>query len=260
MTLDYHIHSFLSDGIKGHKEYLEAALKKGISEIGFSEHLNFKEFAWAMKFSDLPVYSETIGNLRKTSEVPIKLGVEMDFIPGFEEKIKKILAEWPFDYVLGSVHLIDGFEFDNPQKETMDEYGKMDIDKLHERYFQLVQQAAESKLFDVMAHADLIKKMGFSSRRDITGLLEKTADCFAESGVCVEINTSGLDRPCKEIYPSEKFIKMCRERNIPITLGSDAHKPEDVGRYFEEAIALVKKLGYREIVQFAKREKKFLEI
>lgn len=260
MLLDYHIHSFLSDGVKNPKEYLGAAIQKKINEIGFSEHLNFKDFDWVMKFSDLPLYVKIVDDLRKTSEIPIKLGVEIDFIPGFEEKIEKIINEWPFDYVLGSVHLINGFQFDNLKKEIIAEYGKFDIDELYEKYFGLVQKAAKSKLFDVMAHPDLIKKMGFKPKNDITNLLEETADCFARTGVCIEVNTSGLDKPCEEIYPSEKFLKMCYDRKIPITFGSDAHKPDDIGKYFDRALDSVKKVGYKEIVQFDRRKKIFLEI
>ncbi len=257
MLTDYHLHTFLSDGTGKHEDYIKEAIRKHIGEIGFSEHFNCKKYYYSMKFSNLPVYVKIINDLKKKFGITIKLGIEIDFVPGFEQKIRKIINKYPFDYVMGSVHLINGWLFDS---RDISNIKKWDIYKLYETYFKLVQQAANSKLFDIMAHPDVIKKIGLKPKKNISNLLRKTADCFKKNKVCIEVNTSGLDRPCKEIYPSKEFLKMCFNRKIPIILSSDAHKPEDVGQHFNETIKLIKNVGYRKIVQFTNRKRNFLKI
>lgn len=258
MLIDYHLHTFLSDGIKKPEDYIEAAIKKNISEIGFSEHLNFKGRDWVMKIADLPTYIEIVDGLKKKAKIPLKLGIEIDFVPEGEEKIRKIIENNPFDYIIGSVHLIGDWCFDC--SDEILGYKNWDIDELYKVYFDLIQRTAKSKLFDIIAHPDIIKKFGFRPKNNIEGLLMETVEVFKKNEVCVEVNTSGLDKPCKEIYPSQEFLKMCFDKEIPIILGSDAHKPEEVGRYFGKAMKLVKDIGYTQIVQFTDRERKFVKI
>ena len=256
--MDYHIHTTLSDGKGNHDAYIRMAQKRKIDEIGFSDHLCLKKVSWAMELSQISSMIETINHLKKNSKVVIKLGVEMDYFPGFENKIKEIIAGIPFDYVIGSVHFINDWTVDHP--DNISEYEKWDVYELYKVYFNLVQQTANSKLFDIIGHPDLIKKFGFKPKRDISDLLEETAEIFKNSGICIEINTSGLTKPCKEIYPSKKLLKMCFDKGVPVTLGSDAHRPQDIGQHFDEAIKLIKEIGYIEIVQFTKRKRKFIRI
>lgn len=256
--MDYHIHTTLSDGKGNHKDYIKTAQKRKIDEIGFSDHLCLKKVSWAMELSHISSMIETINHLKENSKAVIKLGIEMDYFLGYEDNIKEIIDSIPFDYVIGSVHFINDWTVDHP--DNISEYDKWDIDELYKVYFNLVQMAAKSKLFDIIGHPDVIKKFGFKPKRDISILLEETAEVFKNSGICVEINTSGLTKPCKEIYPGKKLIKMCFDKGVPVTLGSDAHRPKDIGQYFDKALELLKDVGYTEIVQFAKRKRKFIRI
>lgn len=258
MLVDYHMHTTLSDGKGKHEEYIKEAVRKGLGEIGFSDHYCFKEEWWSMKFKDIPRMVERVSLLKGKYEIPVKLGMEMDFLPGFEGRIRKLIETYPFDYVIGSVHFIGEWQFEDSKKIA--DYKKWDIDELYKVYFNLVQKAAESGLFDIIGHVDLIKKLGFRAKGDISDILRETAEVLKKNNVCIEINSSGLERACKEMYPSEKFLRICFDNGVPITLGSDAHKPEDVGNHFDRALELAKKVGYRKIAVFTKRKRRFAEI
>lgn len=255
---DYHIHTARCGHAGGEMyQYVEQAMKLGLREIGFADHIpmywleeNERDPSLAMPPERLPEYVAEVEKLRSYYRgITIKLGLEVDFIPGYEGEARRVLDAYPFDYVLGSVHYIDGWGFDNPA--CIEEYQNHDIDELYRRYFQLVQQAARSGLFNVMAHPDLIKKFGYRPKGDLRGLYAETAGVFAESGVCIEINTAGLRAPVEEIYPALEFLHACQKHGVPVTAGSDAHAPEQVGRGFDLARSLLVRAGYTGVVLFA---------
>jgi len=242
-------------------EYIKVAKDRGLSEIGFSDHFAVKkagQIDYSMNYEELRKYVEAIQKLKESVDFPIKLGLEMDFFPEFEKNIEKTLKSYAFDYVIGSVHFIKEWPVDDPS--SILDYKKSNIKKLYDEYFNLVKQAIESRLFDTIGHIDLIKIFGFKPKNDITNLLENVADALKENKVCVELNTRGLSKPCKEIYPSEKLLKICFENKVQVTLGSDAHNPEEVGRYFDKAIKLLKEIGYEKIARFTKRKMSLVKI
>jgi len=247
------------------EEYLAAAVRQGLKEVGFADHLPLyflppaeRDPGLAMAEADLPRYVEAVRELQKNSPVPVKLGIEADYAPGRENDLAALLASFPFDYILGSVHFIDGWGFDNPAE--MDGYSRHDSAALYRRYFALVRQAALSGLFDIMAHPDLPKKFGFHPPAGLATLYEETAAAFKQAGVCVEVNTAGLRAPAAEIYPSREFLQICRRHGVPATLGSDAHRPADTGAGRAEALALLKEAGYRELAVFTGRERELLSL
>jgi len=266
IPVDYHLHTSLCGHAFGKiEDYLEKAVQMGIQEVGFSDHLPLYFLppghtipGYAMEEKELPVYVDTIKSYARNSSVRVKLGIEADYVPGYEEKLTSLLLPYPFDYVTGSVHFIDGWGFDNP--DEVEEYSRREIDRVYERYFTLVQQAALTGLFDVMAHPDLIKKFNFHPIRDLRPLYEETARVFKRAGVCVEVNSSGLRYPVAEIYPASKLLEVFFKYGIPVTLGSDAHRPEQVGVGLAEALKLVKNIGYKEIASFNGRRMNFVKI
>ncbi|MCX5680953.1 MAG: PHP domain-containing protein [Candidatus Omnitrophica bacterium] len=143
------------------------------------------------------------------------------------------------------------FAFDNPQQK--ERLKTSNINKVYRDYHMLLRKSAQSGLFDIMAHVDLVKKFGDRPTEDLTDEVQKTARIFKASGVVIEINSSGLRKPVQEIYPSTSELSIyCRE-GVPVTFGSDAHAPMEVGFGFKDALALAKKAGYREYVLFDKR-------
>jgi len=255
MLVDYHVHTRLCGHAQGApEEYVKAAAERGLREIGFSDHLIFHldNREYSMPLSQLPEYIEAVREAQARFTKPqVKLGVEVDYSPDVVEAIDDTLSETRLDYVLGSVHTVHGWVIDD--ERYIARYQSEDIESLWEEYFRLVQEAARTRLFDVMAHPDLVKKFGYRPRKDLSGLYAETVDAFKQAGVCVEVNTAGLRKPVREIYPSGAFLNLCREERLPVTLGSDAHQPNEVGEGFEFALSMLKAIGYKEAVTFSGR-------
>jgi histidinol-phosphatase (PHP family) len=134
-------------------------------------------------------------------------------------------------------------------------YEKYETYDLYDAYYTNVREAALSGRFDVLGHPDLIKIFRHYPDRDITGMLEETADAVAESGIVVDVNSAGLRKPVGEIYPSRELLEMFYRRGVPIILSSDAHAPDQVGMGYEKSIPLVRDVGYREVVTFSNYER-----
>jgi len=249
--VDYHMHSVLSDGQDSYEEMILTAIAKGLDEIGFSDHVCLKPVDWAIRHEDIPVMTEQILDLKIKYEDQIKIryGIELDYFPGAEKELKELIEEIPVDYVIGSIHFIDDWNFDTDQSL----YGKWTNDKLYEMYFGLVQQAAQSGLFDVIGHIDIIKKFRVypESNQDI--LYENTIKIIKENNLVVELNTGGMDRPCAEFTPGLKLLELCYNYHVPVTLSSDAHQVSQIARHYENATSLLTSIGFTEIVGFHNR-------
>ena len=237
-------------------KYVEQAIQVGLSEIGFSDHaplVSHEDANYTMNLSQLPLYHQMVREVQaRYKTFSVKLGIEADYIPGFEKKTQEILLAAPYDYVIGSVHFIDQWAFDDPAEKI--KWKDKDIDTVYRDYYKLLRQSAQSGLFDIMGHVDLVKKFGHRATGDLTREIEKTAAIFKKSGMVVEINTSGLRKPIQEIYPSLSALKIYFKAGVPITFSSDSHDPLDVGRDYDKASVLAKEAGYKEYAVFKKRK------
>jgi histidinol-phosphatase (PHP family) len=264
MLVDYHVHTKLCGHAVGEMaEYVRTAAERGLEEMGFNDHaptFHVQDPQLAMAADQLPDYVEQVRALRERYRRPrIRLGVEADFVPGHEEDLRRLLQRYEFDYVYGSVHIIRNWRFDDTRLYP-DHYQGRNPEQAHQDYFQLIQRSARSGLFDVMGHMDLIKKFDHWEQPQIDELLEQTVKAIAEADVCVEVNTSGLRKPCREIYPSETILTLCCRHGVPVTLGSDAHHPREVGMDFDRAVELLKKVGYTHIAIYEKRHRMMVAI
>jgi histidinol-phosphatase (PHP family) len=261
VIIDYHIHTKASPDAKGTmEEYIKIAEEKKIEEIGFSEHILLKHFENRsdLLIREMPNYVQGFLETRQKSLVPIKLGAEVDFFDDKIERIREFVNKYPFDYVIGSVHVIGNWIVDEPSE--IQEYSKQDLSRVYEDYFGLVQELCACGLFDILGHPDLIKIFGFKPAEDLAAIYEETAEAIARAKMCAEINPKGLIRPCREIYPSLQFLKILRSQDVPITFGSDAHSPKDLGLNLDEAVRLAKKVGYSEACTFGNRQRSFVKI
>ncbi len=265
--VDYHIHTSRCGHASGEiKDYVRAAVEMGLAEIGIADHIPLywlppgeRDPQLAMADAELAAYVEEVLALRKIfPQIRIKLGIEADYVPGHEDELRAILQAYPFDYVLGAVHYIDGWGFDNPN--FVDGYARYDSGTLYGKYFMLVQNAARSNLFDAIAHPDLIKKFGCRPTSDLGGLYHGTACMCTAANIAIEVNTAGLRAPVNEIYPAKTFLQYCRELDVPVVLGSDAHAPEHVGAGFGQALELLSEVGYDEIALFEGRKRSKLKL
>lgn len=253
---DYHMHTPLCGHATGQpEEYAAHAETVGLAEIGFSDHAPLVAYhnpAYTMYEDQLPLYHQMMKEVKQAHpRLSIKVGIEADYLPGFEDKTRRILEAYPYDYVIGSVHFIDNWAFDDPELHVR--WKDKDIDRVYRDYYELLRRSARSGLFDIIGHADLVKKFGHRPTRDLTDEVKRTAEEFAASGVTVEINSSGLRKPVKEIYPSLEVLKVYRQAGVPITFSSDAHAPEDVGRDFDLSADLARAAGYRDYRLFRSR-------
>lgn len=256
--IDYHIHTFLSDGKNSHQECLEYASSKGLKEIGFSDHVCLKFPEWSTKKAHFEKMKEIILEIKRRKDLPfkVKFGIEADYFRGQEKSIRKSISFFPVDYVIGSIHYIGDWNFDTNPKD----YKNLNIDQFYKDYFKLLQESAVSGLFDILGHIDIPKKFGHYPSFDLNPLYLETASIFAQSDIVYELNTSGLDRACKEFYPSDQFIEACFKHNVAVTLGSDAHIAKNIGKYFLPATDKLKSVGYRKIAVFNNRKRSFVAL
>ncbi len=255
--VDYHMHTPLCGHAVGEpREYVEQAIKVGLDEIGFSDHaplVTHEDARYTMKNSELPLYHAMIQKVQKEFKgFTIKLGIEADFVPGFESKTKALLESYPYDFVIGSVHFIDKWAFDDPDEKI--KWKDKDINTVYKDYYKHLRLSAASGLYDIMGHVDLVKKFGHRPTIDLSGEIKETARVFKESKVAVEINTSGLRKPVKEIYPALDALKIYCKAGVPITFSSDAHEPWDVGRDYDKAKSHAEAAGYKDYLVFKRRK------
>lgn len=260
---DYHIHTGRCGHASGEmRQYVERAMEKGLAEIGFADHLPLldrRDPSLTMSREELPLYIEEIDRLRREyPEITLKTGIEADYLPGFEEETAMLLDYYPFDYVIGSVHFIGSWGFDDPREKAG--YSGKEPLEVYKEYFHTLQKAARTGLFDIMAHPDLIKKYDYRPSADVSDLYEETARAFSEAGAAIEINTAGLRKPVSEIYPHREFLETCRAFGVDLVFGSDAHAPEDVGRDFDLAVSLARDAGYDTTLTFTNRERRPVRI
>jgi histidinol-phosphatase (PHP family) len=258
VIVDYHMHLRNIRGEIAHdarsvEPFVEAARDAGVDEIGFTEHVYYfrqTRALWTVPYQvercvyDLERYVEAVVHARDRG-LPVKLGLEVDYVPGREEETQEILAPYPWDYLLGSVHFVDGLGVDG-EPRLLDAVG---VEEAWRRYFDTLAAAARSGLFDSLSHPDLVKIFGDRVPFDYG----PAAEAIAQGGVAVEVSTAGLRKPVRELYPHPDFLQACRKRSVPVTLGSDAHEPDVVGRDFDRARELLRSAGYETVTVFAER-------
>jgi len=200
-------------------------------------------------------YIEDVERCRRAyaHDITIRLSTEADFIPGHERELEAILRRYDWDYVIGSVHFLDGWGFDDSR--NMSGFDGRDLDALYLEYFETVGASAETGLFDTIGHTDLVKKFGHRASAPLDEAYTKLAQRFARAGVCVEVNTAGLRKPCAEVYPHPDLLRACQAAGVPTTFGSDAHAPLEVASDLQAAEALMRSVGYTEFVTFARRSR-----
>jgi len=258
-TSDYHIHTKWCGHASGEtRDYVEAAVARGLTEIGFADHLPVPcpvAEKLYMNREELANYVAEVTLLQAeyAGRIRILLAGECDFAPGKQREIEAAIAAFPLDYVIGSTHFINGWAFDHPAYRAA--WDGLDPNDAFRRYYKLIEQAAHSGYYDVIGHLDLPKKFGYRPSDSIIEAEIAAADAIAKAGLAVEINTSGFDVPAAEQYPSERILRLLFERNVPICFGSDSHRPEHIARHFDRARSLARSLGWNSVVRFEGRRR-----
>ncbi len=255
---DYHVHTPLCRHASGWPvDYARAAVKLGFREIGFADHnpmpVAFDD--WRMLLEELSRYLEVVEDARRQfPELTIRIGLECDYLADREGWIEELakLADW--DFLIGSVHYLpDGFEVDHPKYIGRHEG---EVEKIWSEYWAAYERCIRSGLFDFMGHPDLPKKFGFRPLGDLRRYYEPAIAALAETGLAFEINTAGLRKECRELYPAQDFLQLAHAAKIPLLINSDSHAVEELGAGFQEAVAAAKAAGYTATSRFERRQRR----
>lgn len=257
MIVDYHMHlrapdESLDHSVEGVERFVEVAADRGLDEIGFTEHVYYfrqTRGLWSMPSHlkhctyDLEPYVDAVVEAKRRG-LPVKLGLEVDYEVGREDDTRELLDPYPWDYLVGSIHFLDGRGIDG-EPSLVDEVG---VEEAWRRYYDVLGLAARSGLFDTLAHPDLVKMYG----PEIPWDWQAVADSL--DGVCLEVSSAGLHRPHGKLYPNPDLLQAAGERGVPITLASDAHIPQNVGRDLELAVDHARAAGYDTVTVFEQRQ------
>ena len=251
MIVDYHMHlrdpaERIDHTVEGVERFVETAAERGVDEIGFTEHVYYfrqTRDVWTLPYQiercvyDLDAYCGAVVEAKRQG-LPVKLGLEVDYVGAEQARLAELLEPYPWDYLLGSIHWLDGLAVDSGPGI----WATASVKDVWRRYFAALAELAASGLVDVLAHPDLPK---------VFGQRPAQPDRFYPQldGVALEISTAGLHKHVGELYPDPALLA----RHPPITLASDAHVPENVGRDFDRALELARAAGYETVTVFEQR-------
>lgn len=266
MLVDYHTHHYRCGHADGTMEaYVEQAIAVGLNEIGLSDHSPIYHLGEAphplpriaMSQHELPNYVREMAEIRDryAGKIIVRLGVESDYVLGWDEHFRNLWRQYPLDYVIGSVHWVSNwliFSRTLPEGRTVDE--------MYEEYLLTTQAAARSGVYDIIGHLDCLKTAGHQPTTAIGPLFEKTVRVLGESNVAVELNTSGWRKHCDDCFPNTEILARCRHYGVPVTLSSDAHEPRHVAADFDRAVTLLREVGYHEIATFEQRQRRMVPL
>lgn len=265
--INHHVHSTGSDGKDSPRKMVEAALKKNLSFICFTDH-NFRPYAnpWGENFFSKEYIQEVL-DLKEEfpGRLEISFGIEIDWVEGQLEFFKEQIKSFPLDFVLGSVHMIKfegedyiGLNFD--KKLLLHQIEKKGVKAIVKEYFRQIRLMVNSGLFDCVAHLDLVKAFNENNlflREDEPFYKEEVAltlDEIKRNNLCIEINTQGVIYDCNSMFPSFWILQEANKRGIPITIGADSHWVDRIDSGISEAYELARKAGYKDILKFKQRK------
>ncbi|WP_062106285.1 histidinol-phosphatase [Bacillus niameyensis] len=262
LKFDFHTHHDRCGHARGKiRDYIEAAIDRGFNIIGISDHSPY--FASeqdhlhpgiAMAKSSFAEYVIEVLQLKEEykGKIEVLLGVESDFFPKHIDLYREQFKQYPFDYIIGSVHHVGGVSIFN--KNRWNRLTEKEKVQTKEEYYGLIEQSAKSGLFQILGHIDAMKGYYPSFSSIETVALERTLRVIAENNVAIEINTSGKTKDCGGWYPSDEILAMAHHYGVNVTFGSDAHDPERVGDDFENVRKRLKEIGFKEWAYFSQKD------
>ncbi|KTD83626.1 histidinol-phosphatase HisJ [Paenibacillus etheri] len=268
MHIDYHTHHERCGHAVGKlEEYVQRGIALGLQQLGLSDHLPLIHVdpanyypEMAMPMADLPRYVEECLTLKERYRgvIDLRVGLEADYIEGYEDQIREILSPYPWDYLIGSVHFLG--EWDITDYRQVDGWEGKDELEVYRLYYDAVKKSALSGLYDIIGHMDVIKRFGYGpqtpeGKAEVRTLELETLKVIADSGIAMELNASGLTKPCAEMFPAEHLLQEAFKLGIPLTLGSDAHDPAKLGDGLQEARSMLWHTGFRELAVFEGRRR-----
>lgn len=263
---DCHVHTNIShDGISSIREYLEIALEKGIDEITFTEHYDIYDgIKTNLKTLDLDYYYNEYLRNKDDHKLKTNFGIEIGLQPDIVDKVKNAVNSYPFDFIIGSSHI-------TCKKDIAKDKSFFDGLTRKEAYLRYFKEVLENiktynNEFDVYGHIDYIvryggyleKKISYDEFREI---LDEILISLIKKDKGIEINTSGIRYGLESPHPNIDILKRYRQLGGKIiTIGSDAHKIDDLGKDFDVAYEMLEEAGFKELTIFHKRIPEFMKI
>jgi len=268
MMFDLHTHHERCGHAAGTIEnYIEAALEKGLSAIGISDHSPYfgekhdhPNPGIAMAASEFTNYVAEVLRLKEkyAGRIEVLLGVESDFFPEHAEAYRRVYEKYPFDYIIGSVHQVEGVSIFN--RNRWKKLTAAQKQKTKERYYELIGWSAKSGMFDILGHIDAMKGY-YPAFSDIkTEMVDATLKLIGEYDIAIEINTSGKTKDVGGWYPADDMLERAKFFGVMPTFGSDAHVPERVADDWEQVRAKLKDIGFRQWCCFRRRERVLVDL
>ncbi|MFC5471461.1 histidinol-phosphatase HisJ [Cohnella suwonensis] len=261
MPIDYHTHNYRCGHAVGTlEEYVLSAIDKGMEQIGLSDHMPLVNLTQeehpdiAMPMEELPRYVEECFSLKEKykDRIAVRVGLEGDYVEGYEDKIERIVRDYPWDYVIGSVHFLG--RWDVTDFRQANQWDGRNVAEAYALYFDAIAKAAATGFYDFIGHIDAIKRFAPTPpEEDVAALEEAALQAVKKHDVAFELNAAGFYAPCKEMYPADRILKRALELEIPVTFGSDAHHPDKVGQKGADARALLKNVGFTHLATFEGR-------
>ncbi len=256
--IDYHVHTALCNHAEGGMEaYIRKAVEIGLQDICFLDHLTLRpaETNHSMALSEVPFYFQALQRLKQKykGKIKIKIGLEIDFNPIYIDSLKEIAERFSFDVIGGSLHYAGDLNI--VSRSSSWKHGRHDPDLVYGLYLEHLKKMLDYNYFDVLCHLDLVKKFGWKSLRSLDKDYNEILSTIKQKDLTVEINTDGYNHPARDVYPSFDIIRKCREHDISITLGSDAHIPANVGQHYDKVLPLLIEAGYRHLSVFDRRKR-----
>ncbi|MDD6181859.1 MAG: histidinol-phosphatase [Desulfovibrionaceae bacterium] len=260
ITIDLHTHTFYSHGKHSPQDMFAAAMKRGISLYGFSEHsprplgYDYPQEYREHLAAHMDDYARDVLSLQERHPGKVLFGLEMDWLDEEREFIAQSIAAYPYDYLLGSVHFIGNWGLDVTPLEW-EQLDEAQCAARYERYFQSEINMAKSGMFNIAAHLDLVKIFSvepFHRWLHAGGmdLVREALLAIRDAGMALEISSAGLRKVCREIYPCPPIMRMAAELGLPVTFASDAHATQDVAAGFPQLESYARAFGYEESVWF----------
>lgn len=232
-----------------------------MAEFGASDHNPSSSLIddWRMNVNMLDVYLEQIAEARDVVNIPVRLGMECDYLDGEEQSLDWLEAYADWDYLIGSVHYLDRqWAVDDPR--LAENISRNGVTETWDKYWACYIAMIQSKRFDFVGHPDLVKKFGHVPGENLDRYYKPVIDALADADGCFEINTAGWHKECAEQYPHMRFLELAGEAGLPIVISSDAHTPDEVGRDFERALGMAKDAGLKHLARFEKRQRRLVGI
>jgi histidinol-phosphatase (PHP family) len=266
MKFDLHTHHDRCGHATGKiRDYIEAAIQNGLQVIGISDHsphfYKDEEHAYpgiAMAKSEFSHYVSEVLQLKEIykDKIEVLLGVESDFFTDHKDLYRNIYRSYPFDYIIGSVHYVNGVNIFN--KSRWDGLTELDCLREKEMYYDLIQQSACSGMFDVLGHIDAMKGFFPQFSNIPTDVVDQTLKVIAKAQVAIEINTSGKNKDCGGWYPANEILERACYYGVKVTFGSDSHTPDRVGDEWDQVKTYLKEIGFEEWVFFRQRQQQIV--